>query len=171
MNKAIYLLYLWSLTTLSSATAQHLHRNTFEISAGIGRRGISTNDKGVFRSTITAGYNIRMHSIIDLKLATDVLYYDKVNETILRGGSNEHWAYGFVTGADIKLNRILFTTGIGRYLYFNSKWEDDFPNDKIRFYTKIGFRYLLTKNLTAGFIMRAHSVQADYIDFGLSVKF
>lgn len=172
LTRVAYLLYvpMWMLL-IPALQAQHLNRNTVEISAGIGQRGISTINKSVFRSTLTLGYNIQLHPIIDLKLASDVLYYDNVTENILKAGSNEHFAYGIVLGSDFKLNRIIFTNGIGRYLYFNSKWEDDLPNDEINYYTKIGFRYLITKNLTAGFIMRAHRVQADYVDFGLSVKF
>ena len=165
----------WSFLLLvmisTTSFAQHLARNTFELSAGLGRRGILNEQEGVLRSTLSVGYNIRLNSLIDFKIATDALYFDQTQHDLLRAWSKEKWAYGAVIGSDLKLNRIIFTNGIGRYLYLNSGWIDKHPGDIIRFYTKIGFRYLITKNLTAGFVMRAHSVQADYIDFGLSVKF
>ncbi len=155
----------------NSMQAQHLNRSTFEISAGGGRRGIINSLRGVGRATITAGYNLRINAVVDLKVAADALYFDKTNENLLKSWSAEPWAYGAVIGSDFKLNRIIFTNGVGRYIYFASVWNKNSPNDMIQYYTKIGFRYLITKNLTAGFIMRAHRTQADYIDFGVSVRF
>lgn len=169
--KLRYLIFSFCLLLGTNLYGQHLAKNTFELAAGIGRRGILQKQSGVLRSTITAGYNLRLGPVVDLKFQGDALYFDRTDQNLLRSGSLEHWAYGVVIGSDFKLNRVIFTNGIGHYVYFKSDWEKRFPNDPINFYTKIGFRYLITPHLTAGFLMRAHSTQADYIDFGMSVKF
>lgn len=143
--------------------AQHLTRNSVEIAAGIGRRGIINQQKGVLRGTGSLFYNVRIHSLWDLKIGADAIWYERTDQNLLLATSYEKWAYGAVIGSDFKMNRIIFTNGIGRYLYFNSRYP-------IRFYTRIGFKYAISKHLNVGFFMRAHRYQADYLDFGINLK-
>lgn len=143
--------------------AQTLQRNTFELAAGLGQRGIINTKEGVLRGTGSLFYNIRFHALWDLKLGADALYYDRTDQNLLLATSYDKWAYGAVLGADFTMSRIIFHSGMGRYVYFKGRYP-------IRYYTRIGFRYVISPHLTAGFFMRAHKSQADYIDFGLSLR-
>ncbi len=153
------------------AQAQHLERNTFELAAGAGRRAYINSKKAMLRATFSGYYNIRLHPLWDLKLGGDAIYYDTKYDGnpagpgyLIRVSSYEHFSYAGVVGFDFKMNRLMLEGGVGRYIHFNSLYD-------LKYYTKVGLRYLITPNLTTGFSMRAHANEADYIDFGLSVKF
>lgn len=141
-----------------------------EFSAGAGRRGMINRQEGVFRSTLSANFSMRIHPVVSLKLGLDALYFDRTNENLLLAWSGKNWAYGITAGSDFKMGRIIFSNGIGRYLQFDSVWEKNNPGDQIKYYTKIGFKYIITQHLLIGFMMRAHRAQADYIDFGFSIR-
>jgi hypothetical protein len=162
---------LFVICTIAQAHSQHLERSTFEVGGGIGRRAFIDSKTAMLRGTVSSYYNLRLHKLWDLKLGADAIYWDityKGNFNndpgyMIRVSSYEHWAYAAVMGYDFKMNRLIFTGAVGRYLHFNGLYD-------LKYYTKVGFRYLITPHLTGGFYMRAHSNEADYIDFGLSIK-
>lgn len=171
MRMRIYCFIVILLSSLSaSASIQHLKKNTFELAAGGGRRAYIDSKTAMFRATISGYYNVRLHNLWDLKFGGDALYYDipydgnaRGKGYLIRVSSYENWAYAGVVGFDFKMNRLMLEGGVGRYIYFNSLYN-------LKMYTKVGLRYLILPNVTAGFSMRAHANEADYIDFGLSLK-
>ncbi len=147
-------------------------RSHFELNLGIGKRAYINSNKGILKGTFSTNYNWRIHEVIDLKTGIDVMYWDITYQPdkgigyLNSGSSYEHFAYAFFTGIDFKMNKLLLQFGVGRYLYYKS-----IPNYNLKYYSKMGFKYMITDHLTAGFFLKAHSYEADYLDFSLGWKF
>lgn len=170
LNIFLFILLTWLPAV---AYSQHLERNTLELGLGMGKRAYVNSKKGVMRGTASLNYNIRLNRFWDLKLGGDAIYWDIKYKGgnfydsgyLLSASNYEHWAYAVTVGSDFKMGRLIFTNSVGRYLYFKH-----LEAYNIQYYTKVGFRYLITRNLTAGVFLRAHSYEADYMDFGISFK-
>lgn len=174
MKKIVLFLFLFINGLNCIAQKQYtLNRNTVEVHVGIGRRALINSRQGVFRGTASLNYNWRIHKYWDIKTGLDVIYWNTVYKGLpndpgylLRSTSYEHFAYALFVGGDFKMDRVTFQTGVGYYLYFKTL---DLWN--VKYYTKIGLRYQLTKHLSTGFFLRAHANEADYMDFGIGYKF
>lgn len=142
----------------------NLSRSYLELAAGGGYRGLINEQKNVFRSTLSANANLYLTKCIDLKVGMDFLWYSTPGLYLLRSTSYDPWAYAAFGGIDIKFNRMTASGGVGKYLYFNSLFN-------IRYYTKLGFRYLITKHVFVGLSLRSHVREADYTDFNIGYKF
>lgn len=158
--------------------AYTLDRSTWEVHVGLGHRAYINSKEGVLRGTASLNYNWRIHKYWDIKTGFDVIYWGTVYEGsptlpntyekgyLLRSTSYEHFAYALFLGGDFKMGRTTFQTGYGHYLYFKTM---DLWN--VKGFYKAGFRYQLSAHLSAGFFLRAHANEADYIDFGFGYKF
>lgn len=173
MKKLLFTISLFILSGTVAAQDLDLNRNTFELVLGAGRRAYINSKKAMLRSTFSMNYNIRLHPLWDLKLGADAVYFDHVFDGnnlgkgyILRSTSYGHFAYGAFLGADFKMNRVIAQFGMAKYIYFN-----DLPQYNMQFYSKLGMRYVISRHVSVGFLMRAHQAEADYMDFNLSYKF
>ena len=167
-----------------------LNRSHFELNIGIGRRAyinshdykplinityssiISSIPIKILRGMSSVNYVQKINNVFYLKTGYDLNYWDVTYDPatnkgyLLRATSYEHLAHAWFLGGEIAMNKVIFQGGYARYFYFKQ-----LPQYNIKGYTKIGFKYLITKNFYAGFFLKAHSYEADYMDFGLGVKF
>lgn len=139
-------------------------------SAGIGRRGIIRSKDYVLRSTISANIFYKPSPVWDLKLEYDNIYTDRPEENLLYAWGANKWATGILIMGEYRIGKMYFGGGFGKYLDFVSVWNQNFPNDKIFFYNKLGIKYEIKKNILIGVYMRSHRAQADYLDFSISYK-
>lgn len=159
-----------SLTSFSQVS---LNRSHLELNVGIGKRAYINSNKGMFRSMGSINYNQRFNNVFYIKTGLDVNYYDIPYDGnssgpgyILTSTSLEHFSYAWFLGGEIVMNKIIFQGGMSRYLYFKH-----LPQYDVNYYSKIGFKYLITPHLNLGFFLKAHSYEADYMDFGFGYKF
>ncbi|WP_158640634.1 acyloxyacyl hydrolase [Anseongella ginsenosidimutans] len=147
-----------------------LERNTFEVLAGIGRRGVYESHDGFFKSGLYAGYNYRLNEVLDLKAGLNAVYYYSVfdpqrhRETYQHyGTSYDPWRLGLSLGAAVKMSRFEVKGLFGRYLYYNSFHD-------IHYYWNSGLSYLFTPHLGLQSTLHMHRFQADFVDLGFIVK-
>lgn len=164
MNKSfVFLFMFFSLSTMAQDFG-------FGLSAGIGRRGIIRSKDYVIRSTLTSSFFYKAHPTLDIKLELDNIYTNRPQENLLMAWGANKWASGLVIGADYRIGRMFFCGGLGKYIDFVSVWGQHHPGDEILFYNKVGIKYQLKKYLLIGITMRSHKGQADYLDFGMSIR-
>lgn len=147
-----------------------LQRSSFELAAGIGRRGVYESHKGMFKSGLYAGYNYWLNKVLDLKAGVDGVYYftvyDPENRTATYqhyGTSYDRWRLGVSLGAAIKMGRFAVNGRYGRYLHYNSLHD-------IHYYWNSGVKYSITPRLGLQSTLHMHRFQADFVDLGLAVK-
>ena len=176
--KRTYLTFLFVLYTLICSAQKSLERSHFEVNLGLGRRAYINSKDAQLRGMASLNYVHRINTVFYLKTGLDVNYWDHKFDGNFAGPgyqliatSYEHFAYAWFVGGEIAMNRVIFQVGAAWYLYFKHLPTQEIFNRDVNYYTKIGFKYLITKNLNAGFFLKAHSYEADYMDFGLGYKF
>lgn len=166
------IILVFMLISLSAFSQNAINRNHFEVNVGMGRRAYINSHDYVLRGMGSINYLYKINSVFYLKTGYDLNYWDVTydasnnNGYLLRATSLEHFAHAWFVGGEIVMNNVVFQGGYARYLYFKQ-----LPQYNIKGYTKIGFKYLITKNIYTGFFLKAHSYEADYMDFGLGIKF
>lgn len=147
-----------------------LGRNSIELRAGIGRRGVYEEHKGSLKSGFYAGYNYRINEVLDLRGGLNAVYTGTVYDPERRretyqhyGSSYDRWRLGLSLGAAVKMGRLEAQGMFGRYLHYNSFHD-------IGFYWNAGGTYFLTPRLGLQTTLHMHRAQADFVDFGLAVK-
>lgn len=171
MKRIIYL-SCFIFFSFSAFSQNALIRSHFELNLGIGRRAYINSHDYVLRGMSSVNYVQKINNVFYLKTGYDLNYWDVTYDPVtnkgylLRATSYEHFAHAWFLGGEIAMNKVIFQGGYARYFYFKQ-----LPQYNIKGYTKIGFKYLITKNLYAGFFLKAHSYEADYMDFGLGMKF
>ena len=148
-----------------------LHKNSFEFGAGIGRRGIYEQHKGLFRSGFYIGYNHRLNDAFVLKSGLDAVYYgtrynpQKNLETFqYYGSSYDNWRTGLSVGADLNLWRLTINVQTGKYLHFNRLYKD------INWYWTFGPTFFITPHVGIQAKTYMHRTQADYLNYGMLFK-
>lgn len=180
--KTVKLFILILLLISASSEAQvSLNRSHAEINLGIGRRAYINSKDAQLRGMASLNYVYKINNVFYLKTGLDINYWDHKFDGNFNGPgyqliatSYEHFAYAWFLGGEIVMNRVIFQGGAARYIYFNHLSDEQLKisfNRKVNYYTKIGFKYLITKHVYAGFFLKAHSYEADYMDFGLGYKF
>lgn len=171
--RSVFIFCLILLVYCKSNAQSALNRSHLEFNIGIGKRAYINSRDGMFRSMASLNYNYRINNVFYLKSGLDVNYYDipfngdyNAKGYILTSTSLEHFSYAWFLGAEIVMNKVIFQGGMSRYLYFKH-----LPQYDVNYYSKIGFKYLITPHLNFGFFLKAHSYEADYMDFGLGYKF
>lgn len=179
--KRIILTYLFLFYGLISSAQSSLNRSHVELNLGIGRRAYINSKEAQLRGMASLNYVYKINKVFYLKSGLDINYWDHKFDGNFSGPgyqliatSYEHYAYAWFFGGEIAMNRVIFQGGAASYLHFKHLPDDYLIQTfgrKVNYYTKIGFKYLITKNLNAGFFLKAHSYEADYMDFGLGYKF
>lgn len=178
MMKRVYISLIFLLFGLLSFAQVSLNRSHAEFNLGLGRRAYINSKEAQLRGMASLNYVYRINDVFYLKTGLDINYWDHKFDGNFNGPgyqliatSYEHFAYAWFLGGEIVMNRVIFQGGAARYLYFKHLPTKEIFNREVNYYTKIGFKYLITKNLYAGFFLKAHSYEADYMDFGIGVKF
>lgn len=173
MMKRILLVLIIGLMSSFSQAQVSLNRSHAELNLGIGRRAYINTHKAQIRGMISANYVQKINNVFYLKTGLDVNYWEYAFDGNYNGPgyqltatSYEQFAYAWFLGGEIVMNKIIFQGGMARYIYFKH-----LPQYDVNYYTKIGFKYLITKHVYTGFFLKAHSYEADYMDFGLGYKF
>ncbi len=173
MIKKIIFILLFITLGYNSQAQVSLNRSHAEINLGLGRRAFINTRKAQLRGMFSANYVQKINNVFYLKTGLDINYWDHVYDGNYNGPgyqltatSYEHLAYAWFLGGEIVMNKVIFQGGVARYIYFKH-----LPQYDVNYYTKIGFKYLITKHVYAGFFLKAHSYEADYMDFGLGYKF
>lgn len=149
---------------------RHLNRGSAEIAAGIGRRGVFQQHKGMAKSGLYAGYNYYLNEVFDLKAGLDAVYYFTVYDPDNRGDTYQHygtsyksWRAGISLGTDLKLGRWVVSGLYGKYLYYDSEHD-------IQWYWNAGLKYFITPRVGIQTMLYMHRAQADFVNNGLVVK-
>lgn len=171
MRKGLFIILV--LIGNYSFAQKALNRSHGEINLGIGKRAYINSRDAQLRGMLSANYVQRINNVFYLKTGIDINYWDHKFDGNYNGRgyqltatSYEHYAYAWFLGGEIVMNKIVFQGGLAKYLYFKH-----LPQYDVNYYSKIGFKYLINKHLYAGFFLKAHSYEADYMDFGLGYKF
>lgn len=154
-----------------SSTYRPLERNSLELSAGLGRRGIPETYNGNYKSGLYAGYNIYLNDLISLKAGIDAIYYYTLTDPVATegrykyyGASYKHLRSGLSAGADINLWRVSIGGEAGYYIYFKRYYNN------VKWYWAFGPTYYLTPHLGIRATTYMNMAQADFINFGFVVK-
>ncbi|WP_165499798.1 acyloxyacyl hydrolase [Pedobacter frigidisoli] len=150
-----------------------LQRNSIEVSAGLGARGVpEQNDKHLFKSGFYAGYNFYINDVVLLKAGADAVYYYTVYDpqnyagTYQNYGSSyDRWRTGVSVGADVNLWRITVGAQVGKYIHYNRVKED------ATWYWTFGPTFNITPQLGVQAKTYMHFAQADYVNWGLVYRF
>lgn len=171
-NIKIYIISLLLLLLHFNTNAQEklTRKSNIEIGLGIGRRAYINSKSAMFRSTFAAHYLRNVNELVSIRMGPEIIYwdipYDGANKGYLvTSSSYENFAYGFLLGADVNMSKVSFTYGLGKYLYYKQIGIYNY-----QFYTRLGFKFKVHKNLYFNSVMRSHGLIADYIDFGFSIK-
>ena len=148
-----------------------LERNTIELSAGFGRRGIPETHDGNYKSGLYAGYNFYINDLINLKAGIDGIYYYNLKDPVTTEGKYKYYGAsykqirsGLSAGADINLWRVSISGEAGYYIYFKRYYNN------IKWYWAFGPTYYLTPHLGIRATTYMNVAQADFINWGLVVK-
>jgi hypothetical protein len=148
---------------------QPLQRGSFEISAGMGKRGVfEQRHKNLYRNGFYAGYNYYLSDLFSLKAGADAVYYHTVydpNNALATyqnyGSSYDRWRTGISIGADINLWRVTVNGQVGKYIHYdrvikNATW-----------YWTFGPTFNITPQIGIQAKTYMHYAQADYVNYGL----
>ncbi len=170
---SILRILLFVIISTASFAQSSLNRSHVELNLGLGRRAYINSREAMLRGMGSVQYVQRINNVFYIKSGLDVNYWDhKFDDNYsgrgyqLTATSYEHFAYAWFLGGEIVMNKVVFQGGAARYIYFKHLAQYD-----VNYYTKIGFKYLITPNLNVGFFLKAHSYEADYMDFGIGYKF
>lgn len=148
-----------------------LQKNSFELAAGIGRRGIYERHKGTFRSGFYLGYNYRLNDAFVLKSGFDAVYYgttynpkENLQTFQYYGSSYDKWRTGLSVGADMNLYRLTINLQTGKYVHYNRLYE------KINWYWTFGPTYFINPHVGFQAKTYMHQTQADFLNFGMLFK-
>ena len=153
------------------AQTASLQRSHFDMNVGIGRRAYINSHEGVVKGMASINYVQKINNVFYLKTGLDAMYWDVTYYAttgkgyLLTSTSYEHFAYAWFLGGEIVMNKVVFQGGMSKYLYFKHLSQYD-----VNYFSKIGFKYLITPRLNVGFFLKAHSYEADYMDFGIGLK-
>jgi len=158
-----------TLPSERKSSYEPLGRNSIELSAGIGARGVyEQRGKHFYKSGFYAGYNFYLNDIMTLKAGGDAVYYysvydpQKPGETFQNYGTSfDRWRTGLSVGADINLWRITVGAQLGKYLHYNRLMES------ATWYWTFGPTYNITPRLGLQAKTYMHFAQADYVNWGL----
>ncbi len=172
MKKISYIL-LFLFFAFEASAQRSLNRNHFETNIGIGRRAYINSKSAMLRGMFSINYNYHVNNVFYLRTGLDVNYYDHVFNGdyyglgyIVKSTSLEKYSYGLFLGGEIVMNRIVFQGGMTRYLYYKP-----LPQYNFKYFSRIGFKYLVSPHFNVGFFLKAHANEADYLDFGIGYKF
>lgn len=149
-------------------------RSHAEFGIGIGRRAYINSKSAMLRSTTYANHIFKINNVISIRHGLDVIYWEKTFDDknfgtgsgyVLTSTSYEHFAYGYLLGLDVVMNRITFQMGAGKYLYYNQMAIHNY-----QFYSKLGFKYKISNTFYFNGAIRGHGIIADYVDFGIGIK-
>jgi len=155
------------------STYTTLQRNSIELSAGLGARGVFENrNKNLYKSGLYVGYNFYLNDMTTLKAGADAVYYhttfdpNNYGETFQNyGTSYDKWRTGISIGADINLWRITVAAQIGKYIHYNRLM------DKATWYWTFGPTFNITPHLGLQAKTYMHFAQADYVNWGVVYRF
>lgn len=147
-----------------------LKKNRFEFSAGIGKRGkYQRKNSDDLRFAFYGGYRYQLNNILALKIGADAVYFTQlydpdeyVNTIRYLGASNEHWRIGARIGAEAKLGSFAVGAGAGRYVFFESPFNQ-------KTYWNIGLRYYFTPQIGVETSLHANKFQADFASAGIFI--
>lgn len=153
---------------LHESAYQPLQKNNFELMLGFGKRGVYQQQrKYLYRSGFYAGYNFYFNDVITFKTGLDAVYYFKTydpnNATATMqyyGTSYDKLRLGASAGLDLQIWRISITSQFGKYVHFNSYY------DQIKWYWTFGPTYNITPKFGFSVKTYMHKTQADYLNFG-----
>ncbi len=149
---------------------KHPEGTSFELSAGVGRRGVDSSHNGILRSGWYAGYNYFFNQVIAVKAGMDMEYnsvdFDLSNPVTFQayGSSFDHFRTGISLGLELALNKFTLAYQVGKYLHFASPYH-------LKWYWKGGFRYYFTRSLALQSLVYLHGFNADYINWGIVWRF
>lgn len=169
-SSVIFLFFFFSIT----ANAQYsLDKSHIELNAGIGRRAYINSKDAMLRGMLSLNYNYKINNVFYLRSGLDLNYYDhafngdyKGPGYILTATSYEKYSVGLFLGGEIVMDKIIFLGGMSRYVYYKPLAQYN-----MKFYSKLGFKYLISPHINVGFFLKAHANEADYLDFGIGYKF
>jgi hypothetical protein len=174
MRRRTLILILFILCNAIAYSQNFIHRSHTEFGIGIGRRAYLNSKSAMLRGTFYANHLFKINNVISLRHGLDVIYWDEIYDGVNSGpgsgylitsSSYEHFAYGYIFGSDIVMNRVTVQLNMGKYLYYNQIARYNY-----QFYSKFGFKYKVNNYLYLNSTIRAHGTIADYIDFGFSIK-
>ncbi len=160
-----------AFTSIRKSTYETLQKNSFELSLGIGKRGVyQEKNKGYYKSGSYLGYNYYLNDFISLKGGLDAIYYYTVydpndQKTFQNyGTSYDRWRTGISTGADLNLWRVTVTGQIGKYLHYNRYFKT------ASWYWAFGPTLNLTPHIGIQAKTYMHFAQADFVNYGLAFR-
>lgn len=163
----------WSRSNISENKYRVIQKNSIEVAAGIGRRGVYQQKNGLYKSGIYGGYNYYINDLLTVKAGVDVVYYytpfnpdpERALQTFqYYGTSYSRWRAGVSIGPEINLGRFGVSTQLGKYLYYNRYHQE------INWYWTATFTYALTPQMGVQGRTYFHKAQADFINYGLCFK-
>jgi hypothetical protein len=150
-----------------------LNRSHAELNIGAGRRAYINSKNAMLRGMLSANYNYKINNVFYLRSGLDLNYYEHAFNGdysgpgyILTATSQENYSVGLFLGGEVVMNRIIFQGGMSRYIYYKP-----LPQYNLKYYSRIGFKYLISPHVNVGFFLKAHNNEADYLDFGIGYKF
>lgn len=158
----------------NSYAQSFMQRSHIELGIGFGRRAYINSKSAMLRSTTYANHIFKINNVIAIRHGLDVIYWDKKFDGknfgtgsgyVLTSTSYEHFAYGYLLGLDVVMNRITLQLGSGKYLYYKQMGIHNY-----QFYSKLGFKFRINNTLYLNGAIRGHGIIADYVDFGIGIK-
>ncbi|HYK77027.1 MAG TPA: acyloxyacyl hydrolase [Daejeonella sp.] len=163
----------WVKPNISQSKYRPIRKNSIEVAAGIGRRGIYQQRNGLYKSGMYGGYNYYINDLLRAKAGIDAVYYytpfnpdpEKALQTFqYYGTSYSRWRAGISIGPEINLGRFGVNAQVGKYIYYNRYHQE------INWYWTATFTYALTPHMGVQGRTYFHKAQADFINYGLCFK-
>lgn len=110
----------------------------------------------------------RFNAISAINLGVDAFFDNALKAYIqeeIRDTDPDYRRVGIVAGHELFYERLSLLTQIGTYIY------RPFKGIYGSFYQRYGLRYALTKHLITSVCLKAHAGQAEFIEWGLGLKF
>lgn len=148
-----------------------MYSHSFDLSAGIGRRGIENSLKGIPKISGGFNYNYHLNDAFGWTLGLDAIY-----TTVLYDAQNSHntyqslgttydaYHYGISTGPELSFNIITIGGAYGRYVHFNGLY-------KIEDYWTLNAKYFFIPNLALQCKIYAHKDEVDFVSVGPLFRF
>ena len=76
----------------------------------------------------------------------------------------DYKAVGIMIGHELVINKLVFVTQLGFYIY-----KPHISNE--RFYSKVGLKYYFSENIFGSFILKTHDAVAEVMEYGIGYRF
>jgi hypothetical protein len=153
---------------ISISNGIEINRNWNFLLVGIGSYK-DTYPTGEKKSKIIAGIfsaqKLFKHGL-GYEIGMDLIYKPSINayKPVVYKPKEAMFQVGFYNAYLLTLDRLQIIVGMGMYI------KDEYFADD-RFYHRVGFRYFFKKNIFANMTLKSHWAKADYLEYGIGIRF